>query len=240
VSNSLSSNQALDLYAKVEDLLGIKEASPKLYAHYLLFLSSIEYDSILDVGCGSGDFLIQMSSSFHPSRVVGIDLSEKMVEMSISKGIDAKAIDISKVDERFDVVTAVFDMLNYLDKSELKQLLRSIESKINPNGYLICDINTIYGFEDIAVGSFIVDDDDRFLTIDSEYEDDIYRSDFTLFEREEDGRFVKSQDTIEQRYHRVREIDEMLTGMKLLIDDDVKIYGDRADKRFLVFQKQQR
>jgi len=237
VSNSLSSNSALDLYAKVEDLLGIKEASPKLYAHYLLFLNSIEFDSILDIGCGSGDFLLEMSNSFNPSRVLGIDLSEKMVEMSISKGIDARAIDISRVDESFDVVTAVFDMLNYLDRSELKRLLRSIESKINPDGYLICDINTLYGFEDIAVGSFIVDDGDRFLTIDSEFENDIYRSDFTLFEREKNGLFIKSQEIIEQRYHRVREIDEMVADMRLLIDDDVKIYGNRADKRFLVFQK---
>ena len=49
-----SVSPALDLYAKVEDLLGVKEAAPTLYAHYLLFLQTLEFETLLDVGCGSG------------------------------------------------------------------------------------------------------------------------------------------------------------------------------------------
>ncbi|HFU77894.1 MAG TPA: class I SAM-dependent methyltransferase, partial [Epsilonproteobacteria bacterium] len=33
-----NTSDSLDLYAKVEDLLGVKESAPRLYAHYLLFL----------------------------------------------------------------------------------------------------------------------------------------------------------------------------------------------------------
>ena len=70
---------SLDLYAKVEDLLGVKEAAPSLYAHYLLFLNTIEFDTLLDVGCGSGDFLRQMQDALDIPLVKGIDLSPLMV-----------------------------------------------------------------------------------------------------------------------------------------------------------------
>jgi ubiquinone/menaquinone biosynthesis C-methylase UbiE len=77
---------SLDLYAKVEDLLGVKEAAPALYAHYLLFLNSIEFDSLLDVGCGSGDFLRQMHGALDTPEVKGIDLSPFMVDQTLKQG----------------------------------------------------------------------------------------------------------------------------------------------------------
>ncbi len=58
----------LDLYAKVEDLLGVKEVAPSLYAHYLLFLNSVDFENLLDVGCGSGDFLRQIQGALKIPR----------------------------------------------------------------------------------------------------------------------------------------------------------------------------
>ena len=66
-----NSSDSLDLYAKVEDLLGVKEAAPALYAHYLLFLTTFTVDSLLDVGCGSGDFLRQMQGALNIPQVRG-------------------------------------------------------------------------------------------------------------------------------------------------------------------------
>ena len=217
--------------------MGVKEAAPALYAHYFLFLNSIHFDSILDVGCGSGDFLLQAKRTFAPQKLLGIDLSPVMVAESIKKGIAAQAIDLCKVDDTFDVITAVFDMLNYLDKPQLKRLLLCVETQLKPDGYLLCDINTLYGFEEIAVGSFIVDDEERFLTIDSDFEEGIYASEFTLFEKETDGRYRKSQGIIEQYYYAIEMIEASLSGMELVMADDISLYGDRVDKNFLVFQK---
>ncbi len=217
--------------------MGVKEAAPALYAHYFLFLNSIHFDSILDVGCGSGDFLLQAKRTFAPQKLLGIDLSPVMVAESIKKGIAAQAIDLCKVDDTFDVITAVFDMLNYLDKPQLKRLLLCVETQLKPDGYFLCDINTLYGFEEIAVGSFIVDDEERFLTIDSDFEEGIYASEFTLFEKETDGRYRKSQGIIEQYYYAIEMIEASLSGMELVMADDISLYGDRVDKNFLVFQK---
>ena len=234
--NNLSSKKALNLYAKVEDIVGVKEASPQLYAYYLLYLQSIEFDSMLDVGCGSGDFLLQMRDALGIPEVLGIDLSSIMTQRAKAKGLPVKSTELSKLKGSFDIITAVFDMLNYLNKEELENFLSSIETHLNPNGFFLCDINTLYGFSEVAVGSYIVDDDHRFLTIDSEFGDGLYRSDFTLFERSKIGSYRKSQETIEQLYHSIDEISSLLPNMRLISKDDVTLYGDESDKSFLVFQ----
>jgi len=226
----------LDLYAKVEDLLGVKEAAPALYAHYLLFLKSIEFETLLDVGCGSGDFLRQMHSVLNIEQAKGIDLSPLMVSKTVEQGYDAECKNLCDVDGQYDVLTAVFDMLNYLDKDQLKDFFECARAHLNEGGFFVCDINTLYGFEEVAVGAFIVDDEERFLTIDSDFDNGEYSAEFTLFEKK-DALFKKSQETIRQYYHTVGDI-EMLSGMELIQSDEVNLYEfDKADKMFLVLRK---
>ena len=233
-----STADSLDLYAKVEDLLGVKEAAPSLYAHYLLFLNSLDFDSLLDVGCGSGDFLRQMHGALDIPQVKGIDLSPLMVSQTLKQGYDAECLDLCDLNEQYDVITAVFDMLNYLDKAQLKRFLTCVYEHLNDGGLFLCDINTLYGFENVAVGSYIVDDETRFLTVDSEFEEGEYISEFTLFEKENDT-FLKSQETIKQYYHSVEDI-ATLSGLELLVNDDVNLYGlEESDKKFLVLRKAQ-
>jgi predicted TPR repeat methyltransferase len=237
VANTVS--DSLDLYAKVEDLLGVKEAAPSLYAHYLLFLNSLDFDSLLDVGCGSGDFLRQMQGALDISQVKGIDLSPIMVSKTLNQGIDAQCIDLCDLKDRYDVITAVFDMLNYLDKAQLKRFLKCISEHLNEGGVFLCDINTLYGFENVAVGSYIVDDEARFLTVDSDFENGEYISEFTLFEKEGkgmDGCFKKSQEIIKQYYHSVEDIVKS-SALELLLNDEVNLYElEESDKRFLVLR----
>ena len=231
-----STADSLDLYAKVEDLLGVKEAAPSLYAHYLLFLNSIDFDSLLDVGCGSGDFLRQIQGALEIPQVKGIDLSPLMVSKTLEQGYDAECIDLCDLNGRYDVLTAVFDMLNYLDKEQLAHFLGCVKEHLNDGGYFLCDINTLYGFENVAVGAYIVDDEERFLTVDSDFEEGEYSAEFTLFEKE-GSCFQKSQETIKQYHHAIDNI-VMLSGLELVQSDDVNLYDfDEADKLFLVLRK---
>ena len=227
---------SLDLYAKVEDLLGVKEAAPCLYAHYLLFLNTIDFETLLDVGCGSGDFLLQMQKALDIPQVKGIDLSPLMVSRTCKYNLDAECIDLCDLEGKYDVITAVFDMLNYLNTEEIKVFLSCVKEHLREGGYFLCDINTLYGFENVAVGSFIVDDDERFLTVDSDYAGGEYISEFTLFEKEKDC-YIKSQETIRQYYHSVDALVEY-SGLKLIVNDTVNLYDfDEADKRFIVLGK---
>lgn len=231
-----TTSDSLDLYAKVEDLLGVKEAAPSLYAHYLLFLNSIDLDSLLDVGCGSGDFLRQMQGALDIPQIKGIDLSPLMVSKTLEQGYDAECIDLCDLNGRYDVLTAVFDMLNYLDKEHLAHFLVCVKEHLNDGGYFLCDINTLSGFENVAVGSYIVDDEERFLSIDSDFEDFEYSAEFTLFEKE-GPTFKKSQETIRQYYHTIGDI-VLLSGLELVQSDDVNLYDlDESDKLFFVLRK---
>ena len=231
-----STADSLDLYAKVEDLLGVKEAAPTLYAHYLLFLNTVDFDSLLDVGCGSGDFLRQMQGALDIPQAQGIDLSPLMVSRTIEQGYDAQCIDLCDLKGHYDVITAVFDMLNYLDKEQLERFFGCVKEHLNEGGYFLCDINTLYGFENVAVGSFIVDDAERFVTIDSDFENAEYISEFTLFEKE-GTLFKKSQEVIKQYHHTVDDI-VMLSGLAFVQNEDVNLYDfDEADKIFLVLRK---
>ena len=227
---------SLDLYAKVEDLLGVKEVAPKLYAHYFLFFNTSDFTNLLDVGCGSGDFLIQMQNSLDIPEVKGIDLSPLMIEKSRVKALDTECVDLCELEGSYDVITAVFDMLNYLDTEALKRFLLCVREHLHEGGMFLCDINTLYGFENVAVGSFIVDDDTRFLTVDSDFEESEYISEFTLFEKE-GSTFIKSQETIKQYFHTVEDIVKY-SGLELIVNDDVILYDlEEADKVFLVLRK---
>ncbi len=226
----------LDLYAKVEDLIGIKESAPALYEYYYDFLEKFTFDSLLDVGCGSGDFLLSIRERFGPSRLLGIDLSAEMVKRSSEKGLDATCVDLCDLEGSYDVITAIFDMVNYLDPDALQKFLVCIEERLNSGGYFLCDINTIAGFEEVGVGSYTIDDGERFLAIDSDFEDGHYTSHFTLFEQ--DGtHFTKSRETIHQYYHPAKRLQKGFKKMKLLSRNPINLYIDEGDKEFLVFGK---
>ena len=224
----------LDLYAKVEDLLGVKEVAPNLYRYYIDYLKTIKFDSILDVGCGSGEFLLSIQKEFNPQKSLGVDLSRVMVEKAKAKGVNADLIDISNLNEKFNVITAVFDMLNYLNYPSLIEFLNSIQNTLTKDGIFILDINSLDGFKSVAVGSYIIDDDNRFLAIDSYFTDKIYYSDFTLFTKK-DNLYKKEQEIINQYFYTVKDI-EALTELKLINMEIISLYEEIDDKIFLVFQ----
>ena len=230
-------SNALDLYAKVEDLLGVNEVTPILNDYYYRTLETLKFDTLLDVGCGSGGFLAGIAHHYPHVKTLGIDLSPIMVENTQKKGLNAQCIDLCKLNEKFDVITAIFDMVNYLDRKALKRFLRCIEERLEQGGYFIFDINTLYAFKVVASGSFIKDGGERFVTIDSDYveEDETYYMDFTLFEKEKEC-FKKSQDSITQYYYKVSSI-EKLTKMKLVSKTPIAIYGEETEKFYLIFQK---
>jgi SAM-dependent methyltransferase len=231
------SNNALDLYAKIEDLLDVNEVTPILNAYYFQTLKDIEFKTLLDVGCGSGGFLSELSVNYPNVDALGIDLSPVMVEHTKAKGLNAQCIDLCKLDKKFDVITAIFDMVNYLDEKHLKRFFRCIEERLEEGGHFIFDVNSLYAFIVVASGSFIKDGGDRFLTIDSDYEESeaTYYMDFTLFEKEGEC-FVKSQESITQYYHKVEKL-KKLTKMKLVSKQPIAIYGHEIEKFYLVFKK---
>ena len=228
--------EALDLYAKVEDLLGVKEVAPKLYRYYFELFKDIEFNSLLDIGCGSGDFLHTLDSINICNRLLGIDRSNLMVEATKKRGLDAKNIELNEINEKFDIAVATFDMINYLDSKELENFFKDLSNVVKKDGYFIFDINTLFGLSELAVGNFIAQDENRFVTIESFYEDSLYESFFTLFEKDKNGCYKKESCQINQHYHELDKF-EKLANWKLERALPISLYGsDNYDKYILVLR----
>lgn len=223
----------LDLYAKAEHLLGIEEATEALYDLYRSELDEYKIKTLLDVGCGRGGFMQRMISDGVSCK--GVDLSALMIEECKAQGLDAECVDVSEVSGKYDAVVSIFDVLNFLDKEALVKFLNAVADKLNDDGVFIADINTLYGFSDVAEGTMNNDTEEEFLSVDAIFENDELHTKFTLFEKNEDGRYTKHQDTIIQYFHKIRAF-EKLDSLKLVEKQTFSLY-DTEDKTLLIFKK---
>lgn len=223
----------LDLYAKAEHLLGIEEATEALYDLYRSELDALEVKTLLDVGCGRGGFMKRMLSDGIECK--GIDLSDVMVQECQAQGLDAQNIDISEVDGKFDAIVSIFDVLNFMDKTTLVEFLNNVADKLNDNGVFIADINTLYGFSDVAEGTMSNDANEEFLSVDALFENDELHTTFTLFEKEENEKYTKYQDTIVQYFHKIKTF-QKIENLKLTDKQTFSLY-DTHDKTLLIFKK---
>ena len=223
----------LDLYAKAEHLLGIEDATEALYDLYRSELDEYKIKSLLDVGCGRGGFMTRMISD--GVKCKGVDLSSLMIEECISDGLDAECIDVKDVTGRYDAIVSIFDVLNFMDKENLLKFLDSIASRLNDDGVFIADINTLYGFSDVAEGTMSNDNGNEFLNVDAVFENNQLHTTFTLFEKNENETYTKYQDTIVQHFHKISFF-QKLTGLKLIDKQTFSLY-DTEDKTLLIFKK---
>lgn len=223
----------LDLYAKAEHLLGIEEATEELYNLYRSELDDYKVKTLLDVGCGRGGFMRRMMSDGVTCK--GVDLSQVMVDECKAIGLDAECIDVSEVSGKYDAIVAIFDVLNFLDKDGLTKFLDAVAEKLNDDGLFIADINTLYGFSDVAEGTMSNDTQKEFLIVDAVFEKNELHTKFTLFEKNEDERFTKYQDTIIQYFHKMQFF-EKVKSLKLVDKQTFSLY-DELDKSLLIFKK---
>ncbi len=101
-------------------------------------------DSILDIATGTGDLAIMMAQKLQPSKIVGLDLSQGMLNVGIEKVIrknltktikmvQGDSENLSFNDNSFDAITVAFGVRNFenLDKG-LSEIFRVLK----PNGTL--------------------------------------------------------------------------------------------------------
>lgn len=223
----------LDLYAKAEHLLGIEEATEALYDLYRSELDEYNVKMLLDVGCGRGGFMQRMISDGVTCK--GIDLSTVMIDECKAQGLDAECVDVKDIDGKFDAIVSIFDVLNFMDKEQLTAFLESIADKLNDEGIFIADINTLYGFSDVAEGTMSSESENEFLNVDAVFKNNELHTKFTFFEKKDDGSYAKYQDTIVQYFHKIQ-IFQKLSGLKLVEKQTFSLY-DTEDKTLLIFKK---
>ena len=112
----------LDLYAKIEQYLDFSHEVRILHKYFLIQLLEKNITKVLDIGCGQGELL----EIFKLNNIdgFGIDLSKKQIDFALQKGVDAKCINLCDINKKFQCATATFDVLNYLPKQELENILK--------------------------------------------------------------------------------------------------------------------
>lgn len=224
----------LDLYAKIESLIGFDAQYESLYQTYLEKLRSLHVNTVLDIGCGNGKFLAHLAHEGY--RALGIDRSAAMVERALSLGVNASTQELENFENNtFDGIVAIADVLNYMSTEELQHFLAQVHRVLKPKGYFLCDINTLYGFENVADGVMAKEDEKHFLCVEASYENKQLLTHFTLFEKENEL-YQKYSADIMQYYHAPSWF-KKLRGWKIVHQKSITLFSDEADKLLMCFQK---
>jgi 2-polyprenyl-3-methyl-5-hydroxy-6-metoxy-1,4-benzoquinol methylase len=121
------------------------------YLQVLLDKYDASPTKILDVACGTGSVSELLAVDGY--EVVGIDISERMIDMAKLKAqqqgfnIRYYAQDVAELnlDETFDLAISFFDSLNYVsDPASLSKGFHRVAAHLEPGSLFIFDLNTEY------------------------------------------------------------------------------------------------
>lgn len=124
----------------------LKEKFEKIIKKY-----KINFNEILDLGCGTGLFL----KNFYGRKIklIGIDQSYQMLFMG-KKNKDFFGICFSfppvPIKGNFSLIVSFYDTLNHiLSYEKLNQLFKEIKNFLKKDGFLLFDTNTLFAFKKI-------------------------------------------------------------------------------------------
>ena len=205
------------------DYAGIAKRCQELIAKY-----SSEQDVVLDLACGTGSLSEALARLGYD--VIGVDLSEQMLEEAMDKrydsGLNIQYLmqDMTDLDlyGAADAVVCVLDSINHLENEEaVRKTFESVSKYTCDGGLFIFDVNTVYKHREIlADNAFCYDLDDLFCAWQNELNDDdsvnIY---LDFFEKQDNGSYDRfSEDFTERIYS-----DDLLA--KLIKENDFELLG---------------
>jgi SAM-dependent methyltransferase len=105
--------------------------------------------SLLDIGCGSGDFLMEMAR--RGVQCTGIDLGpypiEKAREQSAGENLEIEWICGDMLEEQFensfDAVTLLGSQMHEFPPDELQRLFEQVDRYLNPGGVFIIEVKPL-------------------------------------------------------------------------------------------------
>lgn len=215
-------------FAYIYDTL-IRDVKYNKWADYIEEIfrkNGLNPELILDLGCGTGNFTIEMAKRGY--ELIGVDISTDMLscasEKSRKEGLDILYINQDMTEFELygtvDTIVCLMDSINYItDKQALKRMFKLVNNYLNPEGIFIFDINSSYKFENILDGNVFYSVEDEITYIwENNYdrESGICEFDLTFFIG--DGENYKRHDELHyERSYCVDELKEIIdaSGMEL-------------------------
>jgi 2-polyprenyl-3-methyl-5-hydroxy-6-metoxy-1,4-benzoquinol methylase len=106
-------------------------------------LKKFSFDSLLDVGCGDGRFLREISLRYSDVRLLGIDKSKRAISLAnaINDFVTYKECNLleNSLNGDFDIATAI-EVLEHIPPDKISVFLEAIAKSIKDKGCLILTV----------------------------------------------------------------------------------------------------
>lgn len=195
---------------------------------------------LCDLGCGNG----RVTSLFAKKDfdLIGVDSSPEMLNTARENDPEILWIcqDITKLDlfGSCDIFLCLLDTINHLtEKEDLSGLFLSVSKFLNAGGVFIFDAATRKHFEEtLADQVFFEDYDDFTLLWENRYdpEERFNEAFLTLFEKEDDGRYIRSDGVITERFYEKEDFVKAAAQAGLAFKED----REDGERIFMVFKKE--
>ncbi len=189
------------------------------YIIELLKKNNVSEGLVLDLGCGTGTMTELLAEAGYD--MIGIDLSEDMLNVALDKKYESghDILYLNQDMREFELygtvnaIVSVCDSMNYiLEEKELLQVFRLVNNYLDPSGVFVFDMTTEAKYKN--VGDVVAEnrEDASFIWENTYYEDKkVNRYDITIFEKSEDGRYDKYEETHFQKVYEIEKVKELLT-----------------------------
>jgi SAM-dependent methyltransferase len=120
------------------------------YLAYIRFvltkIQSLQFDSLLDAGCGDGRFLYELRRLFPDKDLVGIDSSEQAIRLAKALGPNAEYVlgtiaDPTLLRKHFDVITLI-EVLEHVPPDNLADFVKGLSERLKAGGKLALTVPT--------------------------------------------------------------------------------------------------
>lgn len=190
---------------------------------------------VLDLACGTGRMTRVLAKRGYD--MIGVDGSTSMLSEAYEQSEEESILYLCQDMREFELygtvgaVVCCLDSINYLLKDEdVRRVFALVHNYLDPDGLFLFDVNTPYKFENVyGNNAYILEDEIHQRAVFCGWQND-YRKEngicdfyLTLFEEDEDGTYIRSEEHQQERCYTKQQLTDWLSecGFELL-----GIYGD--------------
>ncbi|HLR03824.1 MAG TPA: class I SAM-dependent methyltransferase [Virgibacillus sp.] len=219
VYDALMENAPYDKWLTVTEMIFKKENKP--------------IQSILDIGCGTGQMTIRLAESGY--QTVGVDISEDMLAYAQFQAQEKhlpiqwihQDVRTLEVLNGFDAIVSYCDVMNYITtEDELCAVFHNIYNALNDDGIFIFDVHSVAHVHNNMINQTFADvrDDVAYIWFCESGDNlgEMYH-DLTFFIRDDNNTFEKFS---EEHHQRTFKINSYINLLKEAGFEKCKVYAD--------------
>ena len=204
---------------------------------------------LVDLGCGTGVLTRLMADKGYDC--IGIDLSEQMLEVAMEHETEKRILYLNQDMRSFELystvgnIISVCDSINYLlEDDDLLSCFKCVNNYLYPRGLFIFDFNTDHNYASIGDDTIAENSEEGSFIWENYYDSDsrINEYDLTLYTKDADGRYIRSEETHTQRGYTADEIISLVrqAGLEVItfFDSDTGSEPDEETCRIVVVARE--